>query len=43
MNQCEISLKKNLERQVVNYALEANISDGVRKIIISSHFVFWHL
>lgn len=34
MNQCEISLNKNLELQVVSYALETNISDGVHKIII---------
>ncbi len=34
MNQCEISLNKKLRLQVVNYALETNISDGVHKIII---------
>lgn len=34
MNQSEISLNKKLKLQVVNYALETNISDGVHKIII---------
>lgn len=34
MNQCEMSLNKKLKLQVVNYALETNISDGVHKIII---------
>ena len=28
MNQIEISLNKKLKLQVVNYALETNISDG---------------
>lgn len=34
MNQYEISLNEKLQLQVVNYALEINISDGVHKIII---------
>lgn len=34
MNQNEMPLNKKLKLQVVNYALETNISDGAHKIII---------